>query len=303
MTGLENRLRQLHGTVGDVLTVVERGSQDTRLERVERQLDRLTTVIGALCERVGYRGSPNPIEMPTAMPELMAVDPVRSNTAASERRYPPLPMFIDPAANSESTNASAVPAPTFRAFPESPRKSQEDARATPRSASTLLLPSETATRREASELPTVNVAGPLHLAVAASTSVAAPRVPNTVDAAPDIEPQVNLHLAPLPTTDVALPPSRPSVLSAPAALTLNVTAPFSGASHDASVSEPDVTASCPEASDDPDTLMRSLETLEKLGPVSRSRSRSVSPLPGTSSGKRKPEGDGEDEAGKKKPRL
>src|SRR5882757_7443127 len=105
ISGLENRLSQLHGTVGDVLSVVERGTQATRLERCERQLDRLANVISALCKHVGFADGLIPIEEQTTMADVMAIDPVRSNTAASAQDGPSsCPIPIETAAGSEGSH-------------------------------------------------------------------------------------------------------------------------------------------------------------------------------------------------------
>jgi hypothetical protein len=352
ISGLEKRLSQLHGTVGDVLGVVERGTQDTRLQRCERQLDRLAKVISALCKHVGFSDGPLPIGKPTAMANLMAmaIDPVRSNTAASgQDGLSPPPITTDTATGSEgSTDASAVPAPTVKLIHPTPHNSQDDAPslASPPTTSTLLSPSQTATEGDRCQLPSVNtasddktpdVAAELSIA-ASSTSLGAPiaaardqasptSTALTVEA-PSVEAPVGPNIAPfLPATS----------LVAPITATIDQAAPCSGESLDpassvvaaplfvAPIPPVSPTASVPEApsilppirpvlptasvfarqprSRRPTPSPAAPGTLERLGLVTRSRSSSVSPPPGTTSGKRKPTDDSEDQAAIKRQRL
>ena len=54
MTDLEKRRTGLHGAADVMMTVLEKGSLEQRLERCESQFDRLDKLINALSNSVGF---------------------------------------------------------------------------------------------------------------------------------------------------------------------------------------------------------------------------------------------------------
>ena len=286
---LEQKIGQLHCTIGGVMTVLERGFLVQRVERCESQVDRLSKLVQGLCQHVGFDFglvSEGYMELDATLvvPPSVNVIPPTPQTSQEGVIVAPVIMALPPSSATiapaiEDDHASDVPAALLpAALPPC------SATAAPATQDCLVLDEPSALSIPAATLPSSTTAPaadsmpPVDNTNAAGYHTIRPAARSTNS--PSLIPPV-LHTTSLPTPAIQPSPHHsPSPASPPA---------------------PD--SPRPPGSRLPTPAPTSSDMLGIPGPITRSRSRSLSPIPEMHAGKRKADGSTDDEGDRKKRRV